>query len=142
MTKTIDVVAGIIFDEHQEKVLLALRKPGQHQGDRWEFPGGKQEPGETLEAALVRELDEEIGVVPERFALRCHLEFAYPEKTVRLHFFDVTIWSGTPEGREGQSVGWFKRSELCDLAFPDANREVVAELMREHTDGDTTLLSG
>ena len=131
MIKVIDVVAGIIFDESREKVLLALRKPEQHQGDRWEFPGGKQESGETLEAALARELTEEIGVVPDRFARRCDLEFAYPEKTVRLHFFDVFTWSGTPGGREGQRVSWFLRSELDGLEFPDANRAVVESLLKE-----------
>jgi len=129
MSEVIDVVAGIVFDEKREQVLLALRKPGQHQGDRWEFPGGKLEASESLETALARELYEEIHLHPLQVSLRCDLLFAYPEKTVRLHFFNVFTWRGTPEGREGQSIRWFKLSELAGLVFPDANRSVVEELI-------------
>jgi len=131
MSHVIDVVAGIVFDEKREQILLALRKPEQHQGDRWEFPGGKLEASETLEAALERELFEEIHLIPEQISLRCELEFAYPEKTVRLHFFNVLSWRGTPKGREGQSIRWFKFSELDELEFPEANRGVVDDLIRE-----------
>ena len=127
--RVVEVVAGIVFDEAREHVLLALRKPEQHQGDRWEFPGGKLEPKEDIDAALARELDEEIGVRPRAWRHRTTLEHRYPEKTVRLHFVDVTAFDGEPVGREGQAVRWFGLDELDGLAFPDANRAVVDSLV-------------
>ena len=126
--RVVDVVAGIVFDAAGERVLLALRRPEQHQGNRWEFPGGKIEPGESLEAALARELDEEVGIVPRAFVPRRTLEHAYPEKAVRLHFVDVTAFDGEPAGREGQRLRWVALDALAGLEFPDANRPIVAEL--------------
>ena len=127
--RTVDVVAGIVFDAGGERVLLARRKPEQHQGDRWEFPGGKMEVGETLHAALARELDEEIGIVPTAAAHRRTLEHSYPEKRVRLHFIDVTAFAGEPVGREGQALRWVRLGELDGLAFPEANRAIVRALV-------------
>ena len=125
----IDVVAGIVFDADGQRVLLARRHPEQHQGDRWEFPGGKIEPGEAVGEALVRELGEEIGIQPRRWKHRTTLEHVYPEKQVRLHFVDVTEFDGEPVGREGQAVSWTALSALEGLEFPEANRTVVAELV-------------
>jgi len=130
---TLEVVAGIVWNPAAEHVLLALRKPGQHQGDRWEFPGGKVEPGETLDAALVRELGEELDIVPTAFVPRCTLVHAYPDKRVRLHFMDVTRFDGTPAGREGQTLRWAAPSELGSLTFPEANRSVVDALISERS---------
>lgn len=127
--QSIDVVAGIIFDANRQAVLLALRRPEQLQGDRWEFPGGKVEAMETLEAALVRELAEEIGIVPLRSQLRLALEHDYPERRVRLHFMDVTDFSGEPVGREGQTLRWVDLDDLATLRFPEANLPVVDDLL-------------
>ena len=129
----IDVVAGIVFDADGQRVLLARRHPEQHQGDRWEFPGGKIEPGEAVGEALVRELGEEIGIQPRRWKHRTTLEHVYPEKQVRLHFVDVTEFDGEPVGREGQAVSWTALSALDGLNFPEANRTVVAALVDEMT---------
>lgn len=125
----IDVVAGIIFDQSGRQVLLALRRPEQHQGNRWEFPGGKIEAGESTDAALVRELAEEIGIVPLRWHLRLALAHTYPEKRVRLHFMDVTEFSEEPIGREGQTLRWFQLEALSTLRFPEANLAVVDDLL-------------
>ena len=125
----IDVVAGIVFDADGERVLLARRHAGQHQGNCWEFPGGKIEPGEAVGEALVRELGEELGIQPRRWKHRTTLEHAYPEQQVRLHFVDVTEFDGEPVGREGQAVSWTALAELGELEFPEANRGVVEELI-------------
>ena len=127
--RAIDVVAGVIFDASRERVLLALRGQDRHQGGLWEFPGGKVEAGEARAAALSRELDEELGIAVLESAPRCTLEHAYPDRTVRLHVFDVLGFEGEPVGREGQEVRWVAIAALGDVAFPAANREIVAGLL-------------
>ena len=127
--RTIDVVAGVIFDAARERVLLALRRKDQHQGGLWEFPGGKREPGEDSVPALARELEEELGIVVRETVPRCTLEHAYPDKTVRLHVFDVLGFDGEPEGREGQELRWVGLGELGGMDFPAANAEIVVGLV-------------
>lgn len=125
----IDVVAGIIFNEAGTQVLLALRKPGQHQGDRWEFPGGKLESGEAEQAGLARELREEIGITVTDCRTRSIIEHSYDDKHVRLHFWDVYGFEGTPEGLEGQRLQWVALTALGEFEFPEANQTIVDELM-------------
>lgn len=127
----IDVVAGVIYSEFGRQVLLALRKPGQHQGNLWEFPGGKLEPGEALQDGLVRELREEIGISVTDCRSRSIIEHSYTDKHVRLHFWDVYGFDGEPEGMEGQRLQWVSLLELGQLAFPEANLAIVNELMLE-----------
>ena len=127
--RAIDVVAGVIFDAPRARVLLALRRAGQHQGGLWEFPGGKVEPGENLAAALRRELEEEIGIRVGETRPRCQIEHAYPDVLVRLHVFDVLGFAGEPEGREGQRLRWVALDELGEVAFPEANAPIVAGLV-------------
>ncbi|MGQ7843028.1 8-oxo-dGTP diphosphatase MutT [Granulosicoccus sp. 3-233] len=129
--KVIDVVAGVIFNDSGDQVLLALRKPEQHQGNRWEFPGGKLEPGETLQAGLVRELVEEIAITATRCTERVVIEHSYPDKQVRLHFWDVLAFEGTPQGMEGQRLEWVPLRGLADLEFPEANQVIVDQLLAE-----------
>ena len=123
--KQIEVVAGIIFNDSRSEVLLALRKPEQHQGDRWEFPGGKLEQGETQEAGLARELSEEIGIEVTQCSSRTVIEHQYPDKSVRLHFWNVTRFSQQPQGKEGQQLRWVRLDALQQLSFPDANQSIV-----------------
>ena len=124
----IDVVAGIIFDPSRHSVLLARRKPEQHQGDLWEFPGGKQEAGESQQEALRRELFEEIAIRPDAVSFRRSIEHRYDDKAVRLHFWDVDSFTGTPAGCEGQLLRWVPVVELAQFSFPAANQAVVEEL--------------
>lgn len=127
--KRVDVVAGIIFDEARTQVLLALRKPDQHQGNLWEFPGGKIEADEAQADALQRELLEEIDVTVECCTHRRTLEHHYADKHVQLHFWDVTAFSGTPRGCEGQRLEWVFLNDLVDFNFPEANQVIVEELI-------------
>ncbi len=126
----VNVVAGIIFDPTAEHVLLALRKPEQHQGDRWEFPGGKMEAGESQTDALRRELLEEVAIGVVQSSHRETLEHHYGDKHVRLHFWDVTHFTGAPRGCEGQRLEWVAVPDLASRVFPDANQPIVDALVK------------
>jgi 8-oxo-dGTP diphosphatase len=88
------------------KVLLGQRPPGKPWAGWWEFPGGKIETGESAAHALQRELHEELGIEATEFSPWIKRTFAYPERTVRLHFFTVRKWRGEPHGRENQQLSW------------------------------------
>lgn len=126
--RLMDVVAGVIIDASARQVLLTLRKPEQHQGNRWEFPGGKLEAGEALRDGLIRELREEIGIVVTQCQPRTIIEHTYPDKQVRLHFWDVMAFDGVPASCEGQTLRWVALAELGSLEFPEANQSIVNEL--------------
>lgn len=126
-TATIEVVAAIIHNNKQQ-VLLTYRHAKQHQGERWEFPGGKVEAKESLSQALTRELNEELGITPTDFTPFLTLTYAYPEKIVKLHFYEVWQFSGQPHARENQPMQWWQLTALPDLPFPEANVPVVSAL--------------
>lgn len=127
--KRVDVVAGVIFNPTRSHVLVALRKPEQHQGDRWEFPGGKLESGESAKAGLARELLEEIGIEVVNSESRATIEHQYSDKHVCLYFWDVTQFTGEPTGCEGQELRWIALADLGTLRFPDANQPIVDALV-------------
>lgn len=135
----IEVVAGILW---RDGLCLATSRPegGRHVG-LWEFPGGKIEPGEALEAALVRELVEELDVVPlvcEHWLTKRHV---YPDYAVVLHFFHVTVFEREPRPREGQSLRWIDpalgTAGCPDLTFVPADVEVVEALARLAGEGNS-----
>lgn len=101
----VEVAVGVLIDA-QGRFLLTTRPPGKVYAGYWEFPGGKIEPGETVEQALRRELQEELGIEIGA-ALPWQQEvFDYPHALVRLHFCKVFDWSGHFEMREGQTMAW------------------------------------
>ena len=100
-----EVVAAVLT-QPDGRVLLAQRPQGKVYAGYWEFPGGKVEPGETLEAALARELHEELGIVLTHTCLWITRVFEYPHATVRLNFFRVFGWQGKPHPHEGQVFSW------------------------------------
>ncbi len=87
-------------------MLLARRLAGTPYAGYWEFPGGKAEPGESMRAALARELDEELGIEVTRAAPWLTQRYLYPHAHVELHFFRVFAWRGEPHGRDGQAIAW------------------------------------
>jgi 8-oxo-dGTP diphosphatase len=124
----IQVAAAIIAADG--RYLIAKRKANTHLGGFWEFPGGKQEPGESMEACLRRELQEELGVeiaAPEAFTVVRH---DYPEKTVELHFFRCSIAAGRPRALGCEEVRWVPAEELAELNFPPADQAVIQALAR------------
>lgn len=104
-TAIIDVAAAAILDT-DGRCLLACRPDGRAYAGYWEFPGGKIEAGEDARAALVRELREELSIEVDDAQPWLTRLYAYPEKTVRLLFFRVRHWHGTPQAREGQELSW------------------------------------
>jgi 8-oxo-dGTP diphosphatase len=124
---TIDVVAALLFDG-DGRVLVTRRPPGKVLAGFWEFPGGKLEAGEQPEAALRRELAEELGIV----AGQCHeymrLAHDYPERRVRLLVWRVLDWAGTPHGREGQALQWLPPQELAGAGLLPADIPIAARL--------------
>lgn len=127
--KHIHVAAAIIYVDG--KFLLSKRKDDQHQGGKWEFPGGKIEAGETVAQAMSRELQEELGISVTEQRDFHRLSFEYPEKHVDLDFQLVTEFAGTEKGMEGQLINWFSKSELLTLQFPDANVPVLEKISEQ-----------
>ena len=127
-----DIAVGLVFDDDR---LLIQRRPDEGLlGGLWEFPGGKQEDGETLEAACRRELMEELGVevaVDDHFYTLSH---AYSHFKITLHAFRCHVTGGPPEAREGQPFQWVDVGALDDYAFPRANRRLIEELERRQTE--------
>lgn len=128
-TRIVEVVAGVIRDA-RGRVLLARRTSGRDLAGLWEFPGGKREPGESPEAALARELHEELGIDVELGAPLITVPQAYPDKRLRLDVRHVSGWHGTARGREGQALAWVPPRKLPSYAMPPADRPVVAALLR------------
>ena len=122
--KIINVAAAAIIND-QAQVLLALRPAHLHQGNKWEFPGGKLEANETPEEALKRELKEELDIDAKSIEPLIELTHQYPEKTVRLHVFIVKDFDGLPKGKEDQELRWVGKRELTSYQFPDANYPIV-----------------
>lgn len=123
----VEVVAGVIRDAGG-RVLLARRTEGRDLAGRWEFPGGKREPDESPEAALVRELHEELGIDVEIGAALINVPQAYPDKRLRLDVRMIAHWRGAIRGREGQALAWVPPHKLVSYAMPPADRPVVAAL--------------
>lgn len=122
---TLIVLAAVV--ERDGAFLLTRRLRGTHLAGTWEFPGGKCEPGETHEACLRRELEEELGVSAKIGVEIFTITHAYDERTVELHFRRCTL-SGEPRPLLGQEMQWVSREGLGALEFPEADRELIERL--------------
>jgi 8-oxo-dGTP diphosphatase len=123
------VVAGVLA--RGEEVLIAQRPADKHGEGLWEFPGGKIEADESADAALARELHEELGIEVVASAHLISLTHDYDERRVHLEFLTVSEWHGEPVGREGQQVRWCARSALGRVDFLAANAPIISELQRQ-----------
>src|SRR5436309_8817804 len=110
------LVAAVALIDPDGRVLLAERPAGKHLAGLWEFPGGKVHPGETPEAALIRELDEELGidVVASCLAPFTFASHAYPEFHLLMPLYVCRKWSGIAMAREGQQLKWVHPARLGD----------------------------
>ena len=124
------LVAAVVLVDADGRVLLAQRPEGKAMAGLWEFPGGKVDPGETPEAALIRELAEELGIdvtasclAPFTFA-----SYAYPDFHLLMPLYVCRKWSGIPTAREGQRLSWVWPARLADYPMPPADKPLVAML--------------
>jgi 8-oxo-dGTP diphosphatase len=121
------VVAGILV--RGDEILCCQRNEHQALPFKWEFPGGKIEPGETPQEALRRELDEELGIGAEIGAQVAEVDHTYLNgNSVRLRFFQVDRYQGELQNRIFHDIRWVIRKELLKLDFLDADREIVLQL--------------
>ena len=127
--EAIDVAAALVF--RARKLLITQRPPGTHLEGLWEFPGGKREAGESFEACLVRELEEELGI--EVAVRECvdTVVHTYPEKRVRLKFFRCSWLRGEPRPIGCAAFRWVSHSELIDFQFPAADALLLKRLGKE-----------
>ena len=127
--KRIEVAVGVIRRNNQ--IYISKRAGELHQGGKWEFPGGKKEADETMDAALIRELREEVGIEVLNQQPMMVINFDYPDKQVSLDIRLVNDFSGEPEHKEGQVARWVAIDELHTYEFPEANKVIVEKLQSE-----------
>ena len=123
----IHVVAGVITDP-RGRILLARRTRGRDLAGLWEFPGGKVDPGEGPEQALIRELHEELGIDVQVGDPLITVPHRYPHKRLRLDVRRIAGYHGVPKGLDGQALAWVPPHKLASYAMPAADRPVVAAL--------------
>jgi A/G-specific adenine glycosylase len=121
------VAVAVIFK--RGRILIDKRKPEGLLGGLWEFPGGKKQPGETLEQAAVREVREELGIEIRVDELLTTVDHAYSHFRIRLHAFKCTFVRGTPCCRTCDDLKWVRPGELDRYAFPAANRKIISLLV-------------
>ena len=112
-----EVAAGILLDA-EGRYLLGRRPQGKPYAGYWEVPGGKIEAGESVFAALKRELQEELGIDIESSEELVVLEHDYPHAYVRLHVSIIRKWTGMPKGCEGQALSWQQLSDTLPTVEP------------------------
>lgn len=126
MTKVVLVSAVALIDA-DGRVLVTRRPEGKSMAGLWEFPGGKIEPGETPESALIRELEEELGISTHASCLAplTFASHAYPEFHLLMPLFACRRWQGTPVSREGQALKWARAQDLRDYPMPPADLPLI-----------------
>ncbi len=126
--KVIEVAAGLVF--RNGRLLITQRRPGDHLEGLWEFPGGKREPGESFEACLKRELQEELGIDVQVGDLLDSVLHRYPGKTVRLNFYCCRCLAGEPQALGCQDLAWIYPAQLESYSFPPADQQLLLLLQK------------
>ncbi|MBX9710916.1 MAG: (deoxy)nucleoside triphosphate pyrophosphohydrolase [Xanthobacteraceae bacterium] len=129
MTKLVLVVACALIDA-DNRVLIAQRPQGKTLAGLWEFPGGKLEPDERPEPALIRELHEELGIIVQEACLAplTFASHAYDDFHLLMPLYICRRWEGTVIAREGQALAWVRANKLRDYPMPPADIPLIAHL--------------
>jgi 8-oxo-dGTP diphosphatase len=128
--KPVDVVAALIWEK--DKFLICQRPPDKTRGLLWEFVGGKTEPGETLEQALIRECAEELAITVEVGKTFMEVIHDYPDMLIRLTLFHCTIPTGQPQALEHNDIRWIHPSQTDDFTFCPADIDILKEIKRQY----------
>ena len=126
MKKTIEVVAALIWDG--DRFMACQRPPHKARGLLWEFVGGKVEPGETKEAALIRECREELDVTLKVGTVFMEVLHEYPDIIVNLTLFNASIAEGTPKKLEHNDIKWITVEEIPNYDFCPADKEILGRI--------------
>lgn len=129
----IEVVAALIWEG--DTFMICQRPAHKARGLLWEFAGGKVEPGETKEQALIRECREELAVTLQVGEVFMELTHQYPDLTVRLTLFCASIQEGTPKMLEHNDIRWITVGEIDQYPFCPADKEILEKLKRENGQG-------
>ena len=121
------LVSAVALIDGEGRVLLAQRPEGKSMAGLWEFPGGKVEEGETPEAALIRELHEELGIETWQSCLAplCFASHSYEKFHLLMPLFACRKWGGIPQSREGQALKWVRAKDLRDYPMPPADIPLI-----------------
>lgn len=126
--KTINVVGAIVW---KDGLFLSAERPeGKDYAGWWEFPGGKIEAGESRSDALIREMQEELGITPTSFDLWIERVFDYPEYIVEFSLFDVWEFKGEVRSMENQQFDWFDIENMREVNFLPVNYEILKQLQK------------
>lgn len=128
--KITQVVAALIWDG--SRFMICQRPAHKARGLLWEFVGGKVEPGETKEAALVRECREELAVELQVGDIFMEVDHVYPDITIRLSLFHATIAAGEPQRIEHNDIRWILPSEIPEYDFCPADEEILKKIMGDY----------
>lgn len=130
--KPVVLVAAAALIDSDGRILLAQRPEGKAMAGLWEFPGGKVDAGETPEYALMRELEEELGITtrPCCFAPAGFASHSYDDFHLLMPLFICRVWKGTVAAREGQAFKWVQAADLYDYEMPEADLPLVAHLQQ------------
>lgn len=124
------LVVAVALIDADCRILIAQRLEGKSMAGLWEFPGGKVESGEAPDAALIRELQEELGVDTRQSCLAplTFASHAYEDFHLLMPLYVCRIWKGIPQAREGQKLAWVRPAQLTDYPMPPADVPLVAML--------------
>lgn len=130
MSQSLLLVVAVALVDADRRVLIAQRPEGKAMAGLWEFPGGKVEAGETPEAALIRELEEELGISTKEACL-APVSFAshsYDNFHLLMPLYACRKWQGTPEPREHSALKWVRPQQLRNYPMPPADEPLIAAL--------------
>ena len=125
-----DVVAALIWDK--DRFMICQRPGHKARGLLWEFVGGKTEPGETMEEALIRECREELDITVSVGELFTQVIHDYPDILIRLSLFHCTIAQGTPKLLEHNDLKWIHPSQIPDYEFCPADQDILALIQKTY----------